>query len=54
MIWLLRHGEAEDGSPDAERKLTEKGERQSRIAGIALEKLGVDLDACLSSPKLRA
>src|SRR2546423_10111667 len=54
MIWLLRHGEAEDGSPDAERKLTEKGERQSRMAGIALKKLGVDLDACLSSPKARA
>src|SRR3954462_12039084 len=54
MIWLLRHGEAEDGSPDAERKWTEKGERQSRVAGIALNKLGVDLDACLSSPKVRA
>ena len=54
MIWLLRHGEAEDGSPDAERKLTEKGEHQSRVAGIALKKLGIDLDACLSSPKLRA
>jgi phosphohistidine phosphatase len=54
MIWLLRHGEAEDGSPDAERKLTEKGERQSRVAGTALKKLGVDLDACLSSPKVRA
>ena len=54
MIWLLRHGEAEDGSPDAERKLTEKGERQSRLAGIALKKLGVGLDACLSSPKVRA
>jgi phosphohistidine phosphatase len=54
MIWLLRHGEAEDGSPDAERKLTEKGERQSRNAGLALEKLGVKIDACLSSPKVRA
>src|SRR3954465_12343658 len=54
MIWLLRHGEAEDGSPDAERKLTEKGENQSRVAGIAMKKLGVGLDACLSSPKLRA
>src|SRR3954451_12811731 len=54
MIWLLRHGEAEDGSPDAERKLTEKGERQSRVVGTALKKLGVDLDACLSSPKVRA
>src|SRR4051812_5456809 len=54
MIWLLRHGEAEDGSPDAERKLTEKGEQQSRVAGLALKRLGVDLDACLSSPKVRA
>ena len=54
MIWLLRHGEAEDGSPDAERELTEKGKRQSRAAGAALQKLGVSLDACLSSPKTRA
>ena len=54
MIWLLRHGEAEDGSPDAERKLTDKGEQQSRAAGEALKKLGVRPDACLSSPKTRA
>jgi phosphohistidine phosphatase len=54
MIWLLRHGEAEDGSPDAERPLTEKGERQSRTAGEALKAMGVSIDACLSSPKLRA
>jgi phosphohistidine phosphatase len=54
MIWLLRHGEAEQGSPDAERKLTEKGERQSRAVGAALEKLGVKPDACLASPKVRA
>jgi phosphohistidine phosphatase len=54
MIWLLRHGEAADGSPDAERPLTEKGERQSRAAGEALKALGVTLDACLSSPKVRA
>ena len=54
MIWLLRHGEAEDGSPDAERKLTEKGERQSHAAGAALKRLGVKPDACLSSPKIRA
>src|SRR4051794_39647352 len=54
MIWLLRHGEAEDGSPDAERRLTEKGERQSRAAGAALRKLGVKPNACLTSPKVRA
>ena len=54
MIWLLRHGEAADGSPDAERPLTEKGERQSRAAGAALKALGVELAACLTSPKVRA
>ena len=54
VIWLLRHGEAADGSPDAERPLTEKGEEQSRAAGAALAALGVELDACLASPKVRA
>jgi phosphohistidine phosphatase len=54
VLWLLRHGEAAEGSPDAERPLTEEGERQSRLAGEALKQLGVKLDACLTSPKLRA
>jgi phosphohistidine phosphatase len=56
MIWLLRHGDAEDGAGkrDADRNLTEKGERQSRDAGKALKGLGVPLDVCLTSPKLRA
>lgn len=54
MIWLLRHGEAEDGSPDAERRLTEKGQHQARAAGAALEALGVVLDTCFTSPKVRA
>ena len=54
MIWLLRHGEAADGSPDAERPLTKKGERQARNAGLALKALGVELEACLTSPKVRA
>lgn len=54
MIWLLRHGDAERGSPDAGRPLTEKGRRQARIAGAALKALGVEMDACLTSPKLRA
>ena len=51
---MLRHGDAEDGSPDAERRLTPKGERQSRAAGAALAALGVKLDACLASPRVRA
>ena len=56
MIWLLRHGDAEDGSgkPDAERELTEKGRRQATAAGKALAELGVELDVCLASPKVRA
>ena len=54
MIWLLRHGDAEDGSPDAERRLTPEGEEQARAAGAALARLGVELDACVTSPKVRA
>ncbi len=56
MIWILRHGDAEagEGKPDADRELTEKGERQSVNAGRALKKLGVELDACLASPRVRA
>jgi len=54
VLWLLRHGDAADGSPDAERPLTKKGERQSRAAGLALKELGVELSACLTSPKVRA
>jgi len=54
VIWLLRHAEAADGAPDAERPLTTRGRDQARAAGAALAALGVQLDACLSSPKLRA
>jgi phosphohistidine phosphatase len=54
VLWLLRHGDAADGSPDAERPLTEKGTRQARNAGRALARLGVSVDACLTSPKVRA
>ena len=54
MLWLLRHGDAAEGSPDAERPLTGKGEKQARAAGLALGKLGVKVSACLTSPKVRA
>jgi phosphohistidine phosphatase len=55
VIWLLRHGDAEDDAPDdASRRLTEKGRRQARNAGAALAALKVEIDECLSSPKLRA
>lgn len=54
MLWFLRHGEAEDGAPDFDRRLTDKGERQARAAGAALAALGVELDLCLASPRVRA
>jgi phosphohistidine phosphatase len=54
VLWLLRHGDAADGSPDAERPLTDKGREQARAVGRALKALGVTLDACLTSPKVRA
>ena len=55
MIWLLRHGDAEDeASDDAARQLSAKGERQAEAAGRALATLGVRIDGCLSSPKTRA
>lgn len=56
MIYLLRHGEAvpKGDGDDAARELTAKGERQSEAAGKALVTVGVELDACLTSPKVRA
>jgi phosphohistidine phosphatase len=55
LIYLLRHGEAEEGDgDDAARRLTPKGERQARAAGKALAAMGADADACLTSPKIRA
>ena len=57
MLWLLRHADAADaadGEPDDVRPLTEKGIRHAQAAGQALVHLGVKLDACLASPKLRA
>lgn len=54
MVWLLRHAEAADGQPDEARPLTDKGERQAVLAGRALARLGVKLDVCLTSPRVRA
>jgi phosphohistidine phosphatase len=55
VIYLLRHGAAEDGSgDDAARRLTSKGERQAEAAGRALAVLRAEIDACLTSPKVRA
>lgn len=54
MLWLLRHAEAADGSPDDERPLTARGARHAQAAGKALAHLGVNVDVCLTSPKQRA
>jgi phosphohistidine phosphatase len=55
-LWLLRHAEAEPHGTrsDAERRLTERGHRQARVAGIALARLGAAFDDVLFSPKARA
>ncbi len=55
MIYLLRHGDAEEGTgDDAARRLTPKGERQARAAGEALRSLAIQINTCLTSPKVRA
>lgn len=54
MIWLLRHAEAEEGSPDSERPLTQRGREQATAAGRALANMDVPVDACVTSPKVRA
>jgi phosphohistidine phosphatase len=55
VIYLLRHGDAEEGTgDDAARRLTPKGERQARAAGEALRSLGTTINTCLTSPKVRA
>lgn len=55
-LWFLRHGEAEphDARPDADRRLTERGEEQSRAAGRALAALGIEFQLVLASPRVRA
>jgi phosphohistidine phosphatase len=55
-LWLLRHGEAvpHESKPDEERELTARGERQAIAAGEALARLGIEFDACYTSPKVRA
>jgi phosphohistidine phosphatase len=55
-LWFLRHGEAEphDARPDAARRLTPRGEEQSRAAGRALAALEVTFQVVLTSPLVRA
>jgi phosphohistidine phosphatase len=55
-LWLLRHGEAEphDARPDADRRLTDRGREQARVAGCALAGLKVQVHLAFTSPKVRA
>jgi phosphohistidine phosphatase len=55
-LWFLRHAEAEPHGTrsDAERRLTPRGEAQSRAAGIALARMEATFEAVLFSPKARA
>lgn len=55
-LWFLRHGEAEphDARPDADRRLTERGEVQSSAAGRALNALEITFQLVLTSPRIRA
>jgi phosphohistidine phosphatase len=55
-LWFLRHGEAEPHGdrPDPERRLTPRGEEQSRAAGRALAALELSFQLVVTSPRVRA
>jgi len=55
-LWVLRHAEAEPHGTrsDSARRLTARGEQQSRAAGVALARLQASFEAVLFSPKTRA
>ena len=51
---LVRHAEAAPGSPDELRTLTADGQDQARELGERLRVEGIEPDAVLTSPLLRA
>lgn len=51
---LIRHAEAAPGDPDELRALTPEGHEQARQLGERLRADGIEPDAVLSSPLLRA
>jgi phosphohistidine phosphatase SixA len=53
-LYLVRHAEAAPGEPDELRELTPDGRRVARALGEQLAADGVQPDAILSSPLLRA
>ena len=53
-LLIVRHAEAEPGGPDELRTLTPAGREQARELGRRLREQGLEPDAVLSSPLLRA
>jgi phosphohistidine phosphatase len=53
-LLIVRHAEAAPGSPDELRSLTPDGREQARRLGESLRADGIEPDAVLSSPLLRA
>ncbi|HRI53413.1 MAG TPA: histidine phosphatase family protein, partial [Pseudomonadota bacterium] len=56
-VYLIRHGHAVDESgtiSDEQRYLTKKGRKTVREVGRVLKEAGVELDAVLTSPLVRA
>jgi phosphohistidine phosphatase len=53
-VVLVRHAEAAPGDPDELRTLTPEGQAQARALGAQLRAEGVEPDAVLCSPLLRA
>lgn len=56
-VYFLRHGDAEDlrpGGSDAERRLTDKGLKQSARAAAWLRNHDVTVDVVVTSPLVRA
>jgi phosphohistidine phosphatase len=54
LLVLIRHADAAPGSPDELRDLTPEGHEQARRLGEQLRVDGIEPDAVLSSPLLRA
>src|SRR5213080_90145 len=53
-LYIVRHAEAADGEPDELRPLTAEGRRAARTLGERLAADGIQPDAILTSPLLRA
>jgi phosphohistidine phosphatase len=53
-LFLIRHADAESGEPDELRRLSSEGHEQARALGKQLADEGIQPDALLTSPLLRA